>query len=208
MIARRKICQLVTHLTTLIGIKICLIIIIEYNRILCVIVDDRHNVVADTVAPVSHAEPAAVTQTSADTRSVLPAPEQHSAPAPVQRIAVAAASDEDRQIMEQLQQLLSDQPLYLDPNLTLQQVARKAVIPGRQISAAVNRLTDGNFSQWINAYRIDAICQQLRHSELPITELMLVGGFQTKSNFNREFRRITGMSPSEYRQQAGVPPTC
>lgn len=164
--------------------------------------------VADTVAPASHAEPAAVTQTSADTRSVLPAPEQHSAPAPVQHIAVAAVSDEDRQIMAQLQQLLSDQPLYLDPNLTLQQVARKAGIPGRQISAAVNRLTDGNFSQWINAYRIDAICQQLRHSELPITELMLAGGFQTKSNFNREFRRITGMSPSEYRQQAGVPPTC
>ncbi|MDH2433032.1 AraC family transcriptional regulator [Pokkaliibacter sp. MBI-7] len=151
--------------------------------------------VASSRPPVTSAS---IPHASTDPVQTVP-PEPLPASAPLSE--AVSASDEDHQIMAQLRQLLSDQPLYLDPSLTLQKVARKAGIPGRQISAAVNRLTDGNFSQWINAYRIDAICQQLRHSELPVTELMLAGGFQTKSNFNREFRRLTGMSPSEYRQQ-------
>jgi AraC-like DNA-binding protein len=36
----------------------------------------------------------------------------------------------------------------------------------------------------------------------PVTRILFDAGFQTKSNFNREFLRITGMSPSAWRKQA------
>ena len=35
---------------------------------------------------------------------------------------------------------------------------------------------------------------------MPVTSVMFESGFQIKSNFNREFLRVTGMSPSEYRR--------
>ncbi|MBB5533605.1 AraC-like DNA-binding protein [Rhizobium giardinii] len=35
-----------------------------------------------------------------------------------------------------------------------------------------------------------------------MTEIMFEAGFSTKSNFNREFRRVTGVSPSHYRAEA------
>lgn len=36
---------------------------------------------------------------------------------------------------------------------------------------------------------------------MTITEAMNEAGFSTKSNFNREFKRVTGLSPSEWRKQ-------
>jgi AraC-like DNA-binding protein len=40
-----------------------------------------------------------------------------------------------------------------------------------------------------------------------VTEIMLEAGFQTKSNFNREFKRVTGLTPSDYRSSAGNRPS-
>jgi hypothetical protein len=74
------------------------------------------------------------------------------------------------------------------------------LIPGRKISQAVNRVQQRNVSQMINSYRIADAQRLLRDSELPVTEIMAESGFRTKSNFNREFLRTTGMNPLEYRQ--------
>ncbi|MEZ8387612.1 helix-turn-helix domain-containing protein, partial [Vibrio splendidus] len=44
----------------------------------------------------------------------------------------------------------------------------------------------------------------LMQSDEAITDIFLSSGFQTKSNFNREFSRITGQTPSEYRSSPQV----
>lgn len=98
--------------------------------------------------------------------------------------------------------LISEQQLYLNPDLTLNSLARKAGIPARQISKAVNLTRGCNVSQWINRFRIGYAQQQLRVTDLPVTEVMLEAGFATKSNFHREFLRISGMSPTDYRRNA------
>jgi AraC-like DNA-binding protein len=41
----------------------------------------------------------------------------------------------------------------------------------------------------------------LAETTTPVTEIMFDVGFQTKSNFNREFRRVTDMSPLEWRKK-------
>ncbi|WP_084649601.1 helix-turn-helix domain-containing protein [Planktotalea frisia] len=63
----------------------------------------------------------------------------------------------------------------------------------------MNRATGENVSRYINARRIVAACRALDQGE-SVIEAMLSAGFNTKSNFNREFLRITGKTPREYRQ--------
>lgn len=98
--------------------------------------------------------------------------------------------------------LISEQNLYLNSDLTLNALARKTGVPARQISKAVNLTRGCNVSQWINGLRIDYAQQLLRNTDLPVTEVMLEAGFATKSNFHREFLRISGMTPTDYRRTA------
>jgi len=95
--------------------------------------------------------------------------------------------------------LLSDK-LYADTELNLQRLARKAGVPARAVSRAINARTQQNMSQWVNKVRIDAACELLRSSDISIGQAMFEVGFSTKSNFNREFKRMTGQSPSEWRK--------
>jgi AraC-like DNA-binding protein len=112
----------------------------------------------------------------------------------------APDTDTDQaELMQQLTTLLVDDRLYEDTELNLQRLARKAGVPARQVSRAVNRHAGLNVSQWVNEARIRAACALLRQSDATVLEIMQKVGFATKSNFNREFRRITGASPSAWR---------
>ncbi len=54
----------------------------------------------------------------------------------------------------------------------------------------------------MNEYRIAEARRLLRETDLAVTQVMLEAGFQTKSNFNREFLRATGKTPSDFRRTA------
>jgi AraC-like DNA-binding protein len=115
-----------------------------------------------------------------------------------------AASERDRDVLERVDELLSEQKLFRDENLTLTRLARRAGMPARQISGAINRLSGKNVSQYINDFRIAEACRLLRETDMPVTAAMLESGFQTKSNFNREFRRVTAQSPVTWRAENRV----
>jgi AraC-like DNA-binding protein len=106
---------------------------------------------------------------------------------------------EDADIIARLDVLMEEGRLYLDPDLTLTRIARKLALPSKTLSSAINRATGENVSRYINARRIAAACRALDQGE-SVIEAMLSAGFNTKSNFNREFLRITGKTPREYRQ--------
>lgn len=110
-------------------------------------------------------------------------------------------ADNDVATVARLTELVQAQELFRDPDLSLIKLARRMGVPARELSAAVNRHCGQNIAQWVNSFRIAAACQQLVNSDAPVTSVMLDCGFFTKSNFNREFRRHTGLSPSAYRQQ-------
>lgn len=106
-------------------------------------------------------------------------------------------TDQDDRIMDQLAKLLNQQQLYLDPDLTLGKISRRMRQPEKQISAAVNRQTGENVSRYINRFRIDHACQMLREGQ-SVTSVIYASGFNTKSNFNREFSRVMGAAPSAW----------
>ncbi|MDK1494328.1 AraC family transcriptional regulator [Sinorhizobium sp. 7-81] len=110
------------------------------------------------------------------------------------------SAEEDAAIIRRIDALMREQHLYRDPDLTLERLARRAGIPARQISGAMNRIHRRNVSQIVNEYRVSDAKGRLVETRDPMTVVMLESGFGTKSNFNREFLRVTGMTPSAYRR--------
>jgi AraC-like DNA-binding protein len=108
-----------------------------------------------------------------------------------------AATEDDHALMARLHDLLDTRRLWRDPDLTLTQLARRLQVPAKRLSTAVNRATGDNISRLVNGYRIRAACNALAQGATA-TQAMLDAGILTKSNFNREFRRITGQTPTEW----------
>jgi AraC-like DNA-binding protein len=119
---------------------------------------------------------------------------------PSREVRPPETRESDAAILAAIDGLLNGRKLYRDSNLTLDRLARRAGIPARQISVAINRTHGRNVSQFVNAYRVAEAKRLLTDTDAPITEVMFEAGFQTKSNFNREFKRITGSAPSDYRR--------
>ncbi|MBD3663714.1 helix-turn-helix transcriptional regulator [Sulfitobacter sp. TSTF-M16] len=113
--------------------------------------------------------------------------------------ARAEASDADHALMQALNEIMKDKELFRDSNLTLARLAKRLSVPARDLSGAINRTTTQNFSRFINGYRIAYAKGALLETDLPITEVMFEAGFLSKSSFNTEFRRMTGLTPSQFR---------
>lgn len=109
----------------------------------------------------------------------------------------AETGAEDADILTRLDALLARDRPHLDPGLTLTRLSRRLRLPEKRLSAAVNRATGGNVSRHINGWRIRHACNLIEAGS-PITTAMLESGFNTKSNFNREFLRVTGVAPSKW----------
>lgn len=116
-------------------------------------------------------------------------------------------SEDDGRIVEAIDRLMREKKLFRDPDLTLNRIARRAGIPARQISSAINRLRGQNVSQFVNTYRLDEAKRLLADTDSPVTTVMFEAGFQTKSNFNREVLKASGLSPSDYRRSVTAGPS-
>lgn len=101
----------------------------------------------------------------------------------------------DQEVWDQVQDYMATRRPYLDPDLTLAKLSRKLGVPAKTLSTTINRATGENVSRYINDARIAAAQTALLEGET-VTSAMLGAGFNTKSNFNREFLRVTGEAPS------------
>jgi AraC-like DNA-binding protein len=127
-------------------------------------------------------------------------PSQEASMTTPQDTEAAHVEGDAQRVVATLHALLQQDPLYLEPELNLLRLARKSGIPARQISAAINRVEGKNVSQYVNDFRVQHACRLLRDTAQTVTEAMQASGFQTKSNFQREFRRVTGTTPQLWRQ--------
>ncbi len=122
--------------------------------------------------------------------------------APTERSTDARPLDEDRELLERIDKLMADSQLFTDPNLTLARLGRRLGCPARQVSIAINRVKGQNISRYISGFRVRRAAELLTTTDLPVTDIMLEAGFQSKSTFNTEFRRVCGKTPTEYRGQS------
>lgn len=90
---------------------------------------------------------------------------------------------------------------YLDPSLTLADLARTLKIPPHNVSQVLNLRLKENFYNFINRYRIEEskrILSDPSSQKKTILEILYEVGFNSKATFNVAFKRHTGMTPTEF----------
>lgn len=112
------------------------------------------------------------------------------------------ATEEDAAVIARLDKLLQEQKLYRDTDLNLRRLARRIGMPDRIVSQAINRTKNMSLSQYINGFRISDACTLLATTDQSVLQVSMAAGFLSKSNFNREFLRVTGQTPTQWRQSA------
>lgn len=108
-------------------------------------------------------------------------------------------SGEHEAVAASLDRLMAERRLYGDAGLNLGKLARRLGLPARTVSQAVNRVHGTSVSQYVNNFRVSEACRLLSTTDMPVTRIVFEAGFMTKSNFNREFLRVTGSSPTAFR---------
>jgi AraC-like DNA-binding protein len=73
-----------------------------------------------------------------------------------------------------------------------------------KFSRYFRRATGNTFTDFVNRLRINRACQLLMETDRYITNVCYDVGFNNVANFNRRFLQVKGMTPKEFRQQAGA----
>lgn len=106
-----------------------------------------------------------------------------------------------KQLKLRLQQFMEREKPYLDPDLKLGILAETLEMPKHELSKVINHGFEQNFFDFINSYRIQEFIilqKDERYAHLNFLELAYESGFNSKSAFNRAFRKETGQSPSTF----------
>ena len=105
------------------------------------------------------------------------------------------------EITKKLEQLIETEKTYLNPELSLNELARKIDTQPNYLSQILNEHFEMNFYDFINSKRVDEFCSKVKNNELKHYKLIEIAyecGFNSKSAFNRNFKRFLGITPSEY----------
>lgn len=122
-------------------------------------------------------------------------------PALEEESATPAAEKDIEPLKSRLEQLMRDEKLYREPNLTLADIARRLAVNSSLVSAAINGGFGKNFNDFVNEYRIDEVKSRLRDGAAQESTLLAVAldsGFNSKATFNRAFKKFTGVAPREF----------
>lgn len=112
-------------------------------------------------------------------------------------------SSQDTIIATQIDGLLTDEKLYREMGLSRAQLAEKLAVSESRLSHIINRYFGCNFNILLNQRRVrEAQERLLNEPKTQITVIAFEVGFNSIATFNRVFKEITGMSPSEWRQGA------
>ena len=107
-------------------------------------------------------------------------------------------------IIEQLRKHMIEKEPFLDPTLTLQDLALQINIHARELSILINRHIGQHFFDFINKYRIEKAIEMIEKfstKEFTIQQILFDVGFSSKSSFNTAFKKHTGLTPTQYRNR-------
>ena len=103
----------------------------------------------------------------------------------------------------QLKNYMMEEKPFLNPALTIQDIAREINVPVRELSVLINHQLGQHFYDFVNTYRIEQAMKILKDpskSKLTILEILYEVGFNSKSSFNTAFRKHIGKTPTEFRK--------
>jgi AraC-like DNA-binding protein len=96
--------------------------------------------------------------------------------------------------------LMADERPWLEPELTLAELAQRLRLHPAQLSKLINLGCGQSFSDFVNRYRVEEAQRKLtdpRFAHYSLVGVALESGFNSKSTFNRVFKKLTGQVPRE-----------
>ncbi len=105
---------------------------------------------------------------------------------------------------EEVDQVIREEQLFLNPALRIVDISKKVVTNSRYISQAINVVYGDSVTNYLNDLRLTLFKDKLQDSfyqNLNIDALWMECGFNSKSSFNRFFKKREGVTPSEYRNR-------
>lgn len=107
-------------------------------------------------------------------------------------------------LLQKLLAFMETEEPFLDPDLRLAGLAEQLSSTTHHLSQVINEQLNKSFSDFINAYRVEAAQKMLadqKNKEVYIINIAYASGFNNKTSFNKAFKEMTGCSPSEYRKK-------
>ena len=112
--------------------------------------------------------------------------------------------DKAEEYRQRLEQLMDEKQPYTQSDLTLDKLAGLLEISPHNLSEVINTRLNQNFFDYINGYRVEQVKEDLTDPEkenLTVLAIAFEAGFNSKSSFYSIFKRVTGMTPTDYRKQ-------
>ena len=91
---------------------------------------------------------------------------------------------------------------HVAQTLTAADIAAELGMSESRFSRFFRRTTGNTYTDFVNQVRINRACQLLMSTDRYVTNICYDVGFNNVANFNRRFREIKGVTPSEFRKQA------
>ena len=111
-----------------------------------------------------------------------------------------------RRLNTDFQRLVIERRAYLEPHLTVTEVARRLLTNKTYVSSLVNELYGMPFPDLINSLRIrHAQAYRTEHPGARQQEVAAACGFSSVSFFNRVFKKVTGVPPGIPQRRSGLP---
>lgn len=115
--------------------------------------------------------------------------------------------DTKEEVLEEVsvvKKFMEEERPYLNSSLTIHNLANQMDIPYRDLSILINHNIGQHFFEFVNGYRINRAKEILENPEkkrLTVLEILYEVGFNSKSSFNTEFKKQTGLTPTQYRKK-------
>ncbi len=104
-------------------------------------------------------------------------------------------------INNKLMKLILDEKPFLESSISLKSLAERLHESANYVSQVINEKHKVNFSDFVNAHRIDEMVRLVRipsNNNLTLLALAYESGFNSKTTFNTAFKKLKGQSPREY----------
>lgn len=114
------------------------------------------------------------------------------------------SKEQSETYLRKIEKYMQEKEPYVNSHLSIDEMSRELNIPKHHISQILNLRLNKNFYNYVNEYRVEKTKQLMANSDsekYSLLGLALQAGFNSKTSFNRIFKSIAGMTPSEYQKQ-------
>jgi AraC-like DNA-binding protein len=110
-------------------------------------------------------------------------------------------------IYNDLNKIMLTEKLYRNAELRLDDLAGALNVLPNHLSQVINSIENKNFYDYINQLRIDDFIKLIsipENQKFTLLSLAFECGFNSKTSFNRNFKKVTGLTPSQYLKQENI----